>query len=331
MRFKGSDVLRAVSATSEPDWTAQDLEQIQTANRKRVLENLVAEVTRLSTLSEQYQKLESLKANASPGDVENLSRQQAAFFEEHTESWRHFVEELSDEYADMFATVKGLAMQKHSLIEDLEDLNFDFEGDQKVWKQKLAKIPAKAQKRANEAAQAHRASTAALRDTESLRKKLLSEGPLFSKCVDQFIQHKRKQLMRNGIESKEVKSLQHKIKAFLEIIGDKPIASYNFADLSQFTLDLSYLPEYHNVDPRFANTSMKQAIELNRRYQKKFPTLSKKTINTNYVGKIKTALRWLCSIHRVAYPYEYIRDYMPRDVRDSLVREGLPANRLNDL
>lgn len=302
MRFKGLDLLRAVGATGEPDWTEQNLAEIQTATRKRVLENLAVEVARLSTLSEQYQKLEPLKANASPKDVENLSRQQAAFFEEHTESWRRFVDELSGEYADMYSTIRSLAMQKHSLIESIDNLKLDSMDDQKAWKQELGKIRTKAQNWANEAAQANRASTSALRDTEDLRKKLLSDGPLFSKCVDQFIRHKDKQLMRDGVKSKEIAALRQKIKAFIEIVGDKPIAKYNFADLSQFALDLSFLPERHTVDPRFANMSMTQAIDLNQRNKKKDRTLSKKTIATNYVGKVKTALRWLCSIHRVAYP-----------------------------
>jgi len=158
----------------------------------------------------------------------------------------------------------------------------------------------------------------AMKDNAAINERLLYEGPLLSVVVGEFLAAKRKQLPEG---SREVGYFEHRIRTFLEIVGDKQIAAYTEGDLTHFAAELQFLPERHTVDPLWRGKTLVAALEENRSRppSSRAKSLTFTTIKIGYVGKIKTCIRWLCANYRVKYPFDYGHTLITKDARSSTI------------
>jgi hypothetical protein len=100
-----------------------------------------------------------------------------------------------------------------------------------------------------------------MQDTAAINERLLYQGPSLSVALEEFLTAKRTQLPEG---SREPAYFEHRIRAFLEIVGDKCIANYTEGDLTHFAGKLQFLPERHTVDPAWRGKTLTAALEENR-------------------------------------------------------------------
>lgn len=168
-------------------------------------------------------------------------------------------------------------------------------------------------------------------ENKRITKRLEYRGPLFSEALPRFEAH----MTMCGVSQKEINNLSSKAGAFINIVGDKEIASYTLNDLQKFAADLCYLPAGYSVNPfwKAYRTNVSEIIRLIRSGDEapRSQFLTEKTIATGYIGRVKQALRFLCATHEVPFPYEaYGRVRIPAQ-SESVIRHGLDSDAVNRL
>jgi integrase/DNA-binding transcriptional regulator YiaG len=313
------------------------------------MEVLLAEVQRINRKAEEWETLNRIKKTASPDDAVAVSEKQNKIFDNVTESWNGFAKELLEDYETVFADMQSKSYNLRTTAQKLDDLNENYRDDFYDWKEKVSKISAEA--RASETARqsAHEINTGALaelqiafknnaeiqtelkaafKDNAKINSRLLYEGPLLSECLKVFLDAKTEQLPD---DSREPAYFKHRLNAFLSIVGDKKIAAYNISGLGLLAQRLQYLPKRHSVAPEWRDKPLLQVIEDNSARQNKGRCLSEVTVRVNYIGKIKTTFRWLCSEYKVKYPFAYDNVLIPTRLASSIERSSLDADKLNAL
>lgn len=183
--------------------------------------------------------------------------------------------------------------------------------------------------------QVSRESLVALEESKRLREvnavlteKLDYRGPLLSEAKQQFLDNMR----IKGVSRKLIADVSTKIDLFIGLIADKPIGKYLVSDLQRFASRLSHLPQKHSVSPRWKNKSTLKVIEENEeKRSSRVEYLTENTIINNFVGRVKTAIRWLCAESGVDNPFrEQIRIVAPA-ARSSVIRHGFTIEQVNSL
>ena len=136
------------------------------------------------------------------------------------------------------------------------------------------------------------------------------KGPKFSVASENYC---RELAMANGEEDKELGYLRHRTAIFIELIGDKRVTEYTRDDLMEFLYEVRHLP------PNISKTEADYDIRHVRKYIAKGKKsgdhgLAKSTLVNNYLGKVKTILKFGCESVGVPFALESIRIRIPDDV-----------------
>lgn len=333
----GMAVLKLSQYDDLPNLTPEERQSLEASLRRPFIEALTAEVQEICRTAEQFDTYEKIKRTASRDDKEAIASKQKELFDKVHSSWQRFATSVVEDYGAVFKDMQRYSASLSQTVDELNYLNEGHQEDFRTWKAKLAKIAQEAKQLETEKHAAHEENTktlagmqALLKNTTEITDRILYEGPLLSECKHEFLEAKKKQLPG---DSTEPTYFERRIDAFLSLIGDKPIAAYRVADLGDFAAELKLLPKRHTVDPEWVGKTLKQAIQDNRSLPAdvRAETISYKTVKINYVGKIKTAIRWLCANHKVKYPFEYDLALVPKDLPSPTVRHGLDDNQLNAL
>jgi integrase len=150
--------------------------------------------------------------------------------------------------------------------------------------------------------------------------------PLFSEAADAYYELLRS---TNGDNYDELKYIRHRKKVFLEIIGDKPVGEYNSLHLQEFINRVRFLPPNHSKMKDFEIQNLNDIIDQN--IKDGHPGLSQRTLMVNYVGKIKTILRYGCTQVGVPYLLEGCRLIVPASVPKPKRKFLLSEDRINDV
>ncbi len=251
--------------------------------------------------------------------------------------WNSFATEVIADFDTVFADMQRAKESSNRIFEELDNLSEGYKYDSIEWKSKLQTITEKAKQFETESQLAHKANSnvlkqvgKAMKDNAAISERLLYQGPLLSEVMGEFLTAKKTQLPEG---SREIAYFEHRIRTFLEIVGDKRIAEYTEGDLTYFAGELRFLPERHTVDPRWKGKTLVAALQENRSRApgSRARSLSFTTIKIGYVGKIKTCIRWLCANYRVQYPFDYGHTLIPKDARSSTIRFSLDSSHLNKL
>ncbi len=161
---------------------------------------------------------------------------------------------------------------------------------------------------------------------EKLVQRLDYQGPKLSEHLDAFLVDRH----NKGVAAKEIETLRQKIHDFINVIGDQPVGSYSISDLQRFAHKLTFLPERHKLDRHWRDMGIAEVIAENEAERHPRATyLCEKTILTNYVGRVKTAIRWIAADSKVDYPFENAGNISVMAMGQSVIRHGLPFETVN--
>ncbi|MBR0860108.1 tyrosine-type recombinase/integrase [Bradyrhizobium liaoningense] len=332
MRYRGFERLRIFALRSniedsERHETPDQIKSLQAALRRKFTDALQAEVDALRQIAVEYDDVSPERGSIANRRSAHRKKDELAL--RGFAGWQEFAQKTLADYEQVFQDLQSELEAKHRILDELQALAETYGDDSQQWKQKLTEITQKAGEFEAQARSAHEANTRAMDKVEQVTHRLLYQGPLLSQCLEEFLRAKRTQLPEN---SREPDYFEHRLKAFLEIVGDRPIAAYTEADLTRFAGKLQHLPERHTVDPVWKKMTLVQAIEENaERGPNRAETISFTTVKVGYIGKVKTAIRWLCATYHVRYPFEYGHTLIPKDLPTPVIRFGLDTDQLNKL
>ncbi len=163
---------------------------------------------------------------------------------------------------------------------------------------------------------------------EALTERLSYKGPLLSEAKESFLENRR----TRGVAGREVAQLKKKIDDFIMLIGDKAVGAYSPSDLQRFARKLTFLPERHTIMPKWRDRTIADIIAENEiKLDPKATYLCDKTILVTYVGKVKTAIRWLCAENEVEYCFRDAPKIVVAANGEGVIRYGLPYETVNRL
>jgi integrase len=345
MRYAGLTKLKIASEKPERDWTDDDIEYIRQTTRKAVLDTLSAEIAELKSLNAQYQSLEKQKAGRAPEDQLQLAEAQKHVFANTVDAWARFAKLLAEEHSEAVSDLRTRSLTFRLHYNDLSVAQrsaYDLQEKARDLEKENRQIDLARQEAVETNAMALGQVTRTLGTITELGDAVTNKGPKLSECMEQFIEAKANQL---GNDSLEIEYFRRRIDAFIAIIGDKEVGAYHIGHLGDFATKLSFLPKDYALDRQ---KKRKSKAELSRKSRAQWllraiktnedktdeprdTSISYKTIKVNYVGKIKTVIRWLCARHKVAYPFVYDKIFVPKEAPTSTIRFGLDARSLRKL
>lgn len=155
---------------------------------------------------------------------------------------------------------------------------------------------------------------------DRINSKYFATKPLLSEAGSKYLELKRIGL---GVGNKEFKYLENRLRAFKEIVGDKPLDEYTLDDLTKFAQELRFVPANYSVKPRWRNLEITAIIAANKSCKMQDASLTAKTIKVSYVGKIKTIFNYLCGQHNIRNPFQNSAAILPRVDSQSVIRKPL--------
>lgn len=162
----------------------------------------------------------------------------------------------------------------------------------------------------------------------ALTQRLDYRGPLLSECKHKYLDNMR----IRSVSRKLVADVSTKIDLFIALVGDKHLGNYLISDLQRFASRLTCLPQKPSISPRWRGRPVVEIIEENEeKRSSKVEYLTENTIINNFVGRVKTAIRWLSAESGIDNPFrEQIRIVVPA-ARASVIRHGFSIEQVNSL
>ncbi|MCT8268030.1 hypothetical protein NYQ83_12165 [Afifella sp. JA880] len=149
--------------------------------------------------------------------------------------------------------------------------------------------------------------------------------PLFSEAAAEFLKGKREAL---GPKSSFVARRALALRAFRDIVGDRPLNEYRSADLQDFVAVVGRLPRDWAKSRRFAGLSLREVADANSGLRQPLPFLTTTTVN-EYVAAVRTLWRSARIDYENVRPLEKAQLTLPRTLRRPTRREGIEVEHLN--
>lgn len=153
------------------------------------------------------------------------------------------------------------------------------------------------------------------------------ERPLLSVVLDQWTDIRSKL----DISTKKVKTDYNRIKDFCGFAGDKPVNKYTYFDFQRWSNLLVMVPQNHDKIPAIRHLSREEAVEYNNtlRPSERLPTLTEKTIDTNYLSPLRVFFREAAAEHSFRSPLTDIEIRISSDAAESVARLPFSVAELN--
>ncbi|CAN7610667.1 site-specific integrase [Rhizobium leguminosarum] len=124
--------------------------------------------------------------------------------------------------------------------------------------------------------------------------------PLLSEVLDPWIEQRR----GLQIDKSKLKTDYNRINDFIKFAGDKPVNKYVFSDFQAWSNLLVRVPQNQMKVPTIRNMSHQDAADYNDSLpsRKRLPTLSEKTIDSNYLSPLRIIFREEAANHQFRSP-----------------------------
>jgi integrase/DNA-binding transcriptional regulator YiaG len=325
----------------DPDERKQEIAAIHAFERARLIDFLKEKIGQLADLAAEHHALDKLMASAAPKDREALVQAQQVIARKSLRGWSEFATQWLEDFDALLKDYQSKRAQSMSLQRELDEL-MSWKPDELA--HHIAAIAELKEETARDKAEIDeiRGDKEMLATQQlEINERILNKGPLLSECYHQFINVKKDE----HPTSREPGYFKQRLELFIALVGDKPVGEYRLSDLSTFAFKLQDLPKRHGTNPDYdhirarvkkerdaglQSSEGKAIIEAYKEKDRQEVSVSYTTVKTGYVGKVKTALRWLCSEHRVAYPLEGTVQ-IPKLLPTSTMRLGLDDEQLNKL
>ncbi|PPQ30949.1 hypothetical protein CCR94_10740 [Rhodoblastus sphagnicola] len=157
-----------------------------------------------------------------------------------------------------------------------------------------------------------------------------SDAPLFSAALADYLD------LREGAgeEKGTISTARMRAEVFVAVMGDRPIDQYLPFDLQKFINEAQHLPLAYGKEMPESSTvraiGPKAAIGINKK-DNCWERLTRKTMEDGYLPAIKAVINYAVRLHPMRHPFGNMRLIWPKQLRPSATREGLDAERLNEV
>ncbi|WP_062231405.1 hypothetical protein [Aureimonas sp. N4] len=156
----------------------------------------------------------------------------------------------------------------------------------------------------------------------------LPSSPLLSECMERYVGS----VAKDGRGASYVNGLRSKLKEFVSIVGDKPLADYVPRDLRTFAESLADLPTNWMKLPAYRDCTAAEVVAkvaaARAGGQAVPPCRSETTIQT-YCQAVAGAFGWLAMDLTLRNPFADVRVKAPRHAPKAVVREPFAVADLN--
>ncbi|MCX8999566.1 hypothetical protein NOF55_20890 [Rhizobiaceae bacterium BDR2-2] len=147
--------------------------------------------------------------------------------------------------------------------------------------------------------------------------------PLASEALETWTDVRRK----TKVNPKKITTNYNRITDFITFAGDKPLDKYTFLEFQRWSNLLARVPKNMSVVPHLKGKTHQQAADHNDRLKIPRPTMTTKTIETNYFSPLKHFFRQMAAEHRFPSPFGDADVRM--DGRSSVKRRPFKVEQLN--
>ena len=151
--------------------------------------------------------------------------------------------------------------------------------------------------------------------------------PLLLDVLEQWIE------MRRGlaIDEKKIKTDYNRIRDFSEFAGNKAVNKYSYFDFQNWSNLLVRVPQNHNKISEIREMNREEAADYNDRLSSKnrLPTLTEKTIDTNYLSPLRTFFKDIAAEHEFRSPLADVEIRISAAAAESIERQPFGAPELN--
>lgn len=147
--------------------------------------------------------------------------------------------------------------------------------------------------------------------------------PLASEALETWTEVRRK----TKVDPKKITTDYNRVTDFITFAGDKPLDKYTFLEFQRWSNLLARVPKNMSVVPHLKGKTHQQAADYNDRLKIPRPTMTTKTIETNYFSPLKHFFRQMAAEHRFQSPFGDADVRM--DGRSSVKRRPFKVEQLN--
>ncbi len=132
---------------------------------------------------------------------------------------------------------------------------------------------------------------------------------------------------KTKVDPKKITTDYNRITDFITFAGDKPLDKYTFLEFQRWSNLLARVPKNMSVVPHLKGKTHQQAADHNDRLKIPRPTMTTKTIETNYFSPLKSFFKQMAAEHRFQSPFGDADVRM--DGRSSVKRRPFKVEQLN--
>ncbi len=139
--------------------------------------------------------------------------------------------------------------------------------------------------------------------------------------------------MRRGlaIDEKKIKTDYNRISDFCDFAGNKPVNKYSYFDFQKWSNLLVRVPQNHNKISEIREMTREEAADYNDRLPSKsrLPTLTEKTIDTNYLSPLRTFFKDMAAEYEFRSPLSDVEIRISAAAAESIERQPFGTPELN--
>ncbi|MEE1657894.1 hypothetical protein VB618_16965 [Microvirga sp. CF3062] len=156
----------------------------------------------------------------------------------------------------------------------------------------------------------------------------ITRDTLFSVAAAPVLSGRREALESGGERSRYADRLDASFRAFIDIIGDKPLKDYLPGDLQTFATVLGRVPANRTKIRAFTGMSLREMADANDRLKEPRARLAETAVE-GYVAEIRSIWRRATASVKEVRDLGSVSITMPRSAAPSVDREGLRPDKLN--
>lgn len=151
--------------------------------------------------------------------------------------------------------------------------------------------------------------------------------PVISSMIGDWLKLKAGQ----GVDEKNVQGQGARIRDFITFADDLPLEDYGFLDFQSFANLLARVPSNWSKLPLFRNGTLQEAADKNDAFppKRRHATLSKTTIEANYLSPLRSFFNVNCAHHKIPSPFADAKVHTPVTATEPVERMPFEVSDLN--
>ncbi len=153
-----------------------------------------------------------------------------------------------------------------------------------------------------------------------------SKTPTFSAISDAYL---RMRIEAAGKETRDIQTLRLRRRAWLEVIGDRPVDEYKPSDLQAYVNRMQVWPKSDKDRRSWTNGKVDASQMLESNKDRTAQPIGRKTLEDGYVAAVKMMIRHGMADHGYRDPFAGFKVRFPEGLAASVPRESVSHSVLN--